>query len=88
MNTQRDELHLPDGTPILTASEKALILKLNECLTDTVYLEDPMDEASRMSFMTHVHDLQAIVMARAAMRTYPHLFRLNGGRVTDARVEQ
>lgn len=61
---------------MLTEPELRLVDKLGECTVDFGML-DVMHTADLQEFMVHIHALQNIVMARAAMRSHPERFGLS-----------
>lgn len=68
---------------LLTDAEHLLIKQLGECAT--VYFDvvgtGRTATADINEFVHKIHDLQHAVMAQAAARAYPDLYRLAGGTV-------
>lgn len=69
---------------MLTEQELNLCKKLGECASDYAdVLSDgmgykglsPVQRQDVVEFVTHIHDLQHAVMARAAIRAHPKEFR-------------
>lgn len=66
---------------LLTPTEKEVVEKLGECanLYSRVILgPGPTRSHDLNEFIGHIHDLQFRVMAQAAARRYPDVFRLQG----------
>lgn len=66
---------------MLTDAEHALITKLGECFNEfCIITNDGSNRDHDLSEAAlHVHALQHAVMANAAAREYPHLYRVLGG---------
>jgi len=65
---------------LLTSVEKEIVEKLGECAKrySQALAPGPCYDQDLREFIAHIHDLQWRVLAQAAARHYPELYRLQG----------
>ena len=77
MSPQADELLTPDEHGLVTLLGEAAVLYQKRVVANGRTREYDCAE-----FISRIHDLQHAVMAQAAARAYPHLYRVAGGTVS------
>jgi hypothetical protein len=65
---------------LLTSTEKDIVERLGECARSysQALAPGPCYDQDLREFIAHIHDLQWRVLAQAAARHYPELYRLQG----------
>lgn len=77
---------MPDSTDsdlpwyfLMTPEEHQLVTKLGQCASDFIeFVSGPNHPEDAGEFISHIHDLQARVLAQCAARAFPKLYRLQG----------
>lgn len=74
-----DTAHKPDSG-LLTAREQQLVSLLGDCWSEFIQIlgNFTTNPENKREFAAHIHDLQHAIMAQAASRAYPELYRLQG----------
>lgn len=73
----------PEPAELLTEAERALVSKLGQCAGDfsQIMEQGPNRGNDLIEMVHHIHALQNMVLAQAAARAYPDLYRRRGASI-------